>query len=159
MIVHFLDGHMKAYLRVTQNLVDVQDVASGHVLALERARPGSRFVLGGDDLRMEEILQVLSELTGIPAPRTALPRSLLKGMAHVNEWISRHVTGREPLVPLEAILHAEDARRASSRRAVEELGFEARPAREVLARAVRWFVANGHGGARLAARLGAQPEI
>jgi len=151
-IVHFLEGRMKAYVDLWQNLVDVEDVARGHVLALERGARGERFILGGDNLSMRELVRTLAELTGRRPPRIAIPRAVMRGVAHVNEALSRR-TGREPLVPLEAILHAGDSRPVRCDRAREALGYRARPARAVLTRALRWFVAQGHGEPELAARL------
>lgn len=153
-VVHFLEGRMKAYVDMAHNLVDVEDVALGHVLALERGSAGRRYILGGENLRMRELVRLLAELTGLPAPRVAIPTPLLHAAARANEWLSDHVTRRPPLVPREAILHAEDARPVSVERARAELGFAPRPAREVLARAIRWFVSQGHGDPAIAERLG-----
>lgn len=143
-IVHYLNRHMKAYAELTQNLVDVRDVAAGHVLALERGRPGERYVLGGENLPLSEVLRLLAEITGIPAPRFAIPHPLLAGLGRANEWISDFVTRRPPLVAREAALHARDSRPFSSEKAHRELGFRARSAREILVEAVRWFASEGY---------------
>jgi dihydroflavonol-4-reductase len=153
MIVHYLNGHMKVYAEMTQNVVDVRDVARGHVLALERGRPGERYVLGGENLTMRELLGHLSALTGLPAPRHALPLPLLGLLGRANEWLANHVTGRPPLIPHEAALHARDSRPVSSEKAVRELGYRPRPAREVLAAALRWFVGEGSCSARRVAEI------
>lgn len=139
LIVHFLQGHMKAYLEMAQNVVHVADVGLGHVLALERGRSGEHYVLGGDNLSMRELLDILSELTGIPAPRLALPNALVGALGAANEWLSDHVTHRPPVVAREAALHARDARPFDTTKTREELGFAPRGAREVLADAVAWF--------------------
>ncbi|HTO54858.1 MAG TPA: NAD-dependent epimerase/dehydratase family protein [Myxococcota bacterium] len=138
-IVHFLCGRMKAFLDMQQNAVHVDDVAVGHVAALERGDAGAHYVLGGDNLRMRELLALLAELTGLPAPRLALPLPLVHALGAVNEWLADRVTGRPPLVTREAALHARDARPFDTSRARAELGFAPRGAREVLADAVRWF--------------------
>lgn len=153
-IVHFLERRMKIFVDMPQNLVDVDDVALGHVLVLERAEPGSRYVLGGENLTMREIVALLSELTGLAAPRLAVPSRLLRVVGRVNEWVSDHVTHRPPLVPVEALLHADDSRPVSIERARRDLGFAPRPARAVLERAVRWFVSQGYGDPEIADRLG-----
>jgi dihydroflavonol-4-reductase len=158
-IVHFLAGHMKAYVETAQNLVDVEDVALGHLRALEHAAPGSRYILGGDNLSMRELLDTLAELTGMSAPRIALPKLLMRGLAHGNGWWSQHVTGREPLIPLEAILHAADSRPVRNHRARTELGLTFRPAREVLERSLGWFAAQGHGSPAVRERLGVDAEL
>ena len=158
-VVHFLNGRMKAYTNLMQNLVDVRDVAAGHALALEKGRPGERYVLGGENLPMSEVVRLLAEITGLPAPWFAIPHGLLHGMGRINEWISDHLTHREPLVPIEAKLHAVDSRPFDSSKARRELGFQARPAREVLIEAVRWFVREGFCPAATAERIASQPAF
>ncbi len=153
MIVHYLNGHMKAYVAMVQNLVDVRDVAAGHVLALERGRPGGRYVLGGDNVSMRQMLDMLAKLTGIPAPRVPLPSPVLGALARVNEWLSDRVTRRQPLFPREAVLHARDSRRVEPDRATRELGYGWRPAEAVLAGAVTWFVSQGRCKSRHLRRI------
>lgn len=143
-VVHYLNRHMKAYVELTQNLVDVRDVAAGHLLALEQGRPGERYVLGGENLPMSGVLALLAELTGIPAPSFAIPHRWLAVIGRMNEWLSDAVTHRPPLVAREAALHARDSRAFTSEKARRELGFRARPAREVLVEAVRWFATEGY---------------
>lgn len=153
MIVHYINGRMKAYVEMMQNIVDVDDVAMGHVLALERGRCGERYVLGGENLEMRDLLRLLDELTGIPAPRVAIPNPLLRVLGRVNEWLSNHVTHRPPLFPYEAALHARDSEAFSSAKASRELGFRPRAAREAVSNAVRWFVSEGYCGERHAAHI------
>lgn len=159
MVVHFINGRMKAFVDMPQNLVDVEDVAEGHVLALERGARGGRYVLGGDNLSMREVVDILGELTGIPAPRVALPLQLLRSLAICNEFVSDRLTRREPLFPLEASLHARDSQPFSSERARSELGFSARPAREVLARALAWFLREGFAGQKTVRRIEQRGEL
>jgi dihydroflavonol-4-reductase len=139
LIVHYLARRMKAFLEMQQNVVHVADVAAGHVLALERGAPGEHYVLGGDNLTMRELLALLAELTGIPAPRIALPNALVLALGAANEWLSDRVTHRPPVVAREAALHARDARFFDVSKSRTDLGFAPRGAREVLADAVRWF--------------------
>lgn len=143
MIIHFLCGRLVVYVDMPHNLVDVEDVARGHVLALLRGAPGERFVLGGENLPMPGILELLSEITGIPAPRFALPRPLLGIVGRLSEAWADHVSHREPMATIEAALHARDARAVDCSKAREALGFSARPAREVLMRSTRWFLDEG----------------
>ncbi len=159
MIVHFLNRHMKVYADLMQNLVDVRDVAAGHVLALEKGRAGERYVLGGDNLPMREVMRELAEITGLPAPWFAIPRGVLSIAARANEWLSDHVTRRPPLVAREAALHARDSRPFDSAKARRELGFSARPAREVLIEAVRWFATEGHCPRETAEQIARQPAF
>ena len=158
LIVHYLNRHMKVYVEMIQNLVDVRDVALGHVLALEKGRPGDRYVLGGENLSMRELLGLLAEITGIPAPRLALPHPLLAALGRANEWLSDHVTHRPPLVAREAALHARDACAFHSGKAERELGFRARPPRAALVDAVRWFAAEGYCSGATAERVSRLPE-
>jgi dihydroflavonol-4-reductase len=159
LLTHFLAGRMRVYVEMPHDLVDVRDAALGHVLALERGTPGERYLLGGEGLSMRALGALLAELTGLPAPRVAVPRVLLAGVAALNEWLADHVTGRPPLAPREALLHARDARRLDTRKARRELGFAPRPAREALADALRWLAAEGRcpppAATRVRARLGA----
>jgi dihydroflavonol-4-reductase len=159
MIVHYLNGHMKVYVEMRQNVVDVRDVARGVALALERGRPGARYVLGGDNLPMRAVLEILAELTGIPAPRIPLPLSLLHAGGVVNELIADRVTHRMPTVCREQGLHARDSRYFSSEQARRELGYEARPAGAALAAAVRFFATEGHCGPEAARRILRQPQL
>lgn len=142
LIVHYLAGHMRAFLEMQQNVVHVDDVAAGHVLALERGVPGEHYVLGGDNLTMRQLLALLAEITGIPAPRLAIPNSLVHLASAANEWLSDHMTRRPPLVAREAALHARDARFFDVAKAPSELGYAPCGAREVLEDAVRWFSSN-----------------
>ena len=159
MIVHFLNGRMKAYTNLVQNLVDVRDVAAGHALALEKGRPGERYILGGENIAMREIVRLLVELTGLPAPWFPIPHRILHGMSRINEWISDHVTHRVPIAPMEAKLHAVDSRPFDTSKARRELGLQARPAREVLIEAIRWFVQEGYCPAATARRIAEQPAF
>jgi dihydroflavonol-4-reductase len=158
-VVHFLKRHMKAYANIVQNLVDVRDVAQGHVLALETGRPGERYVLGGENLMMREILAMLADITGMPAPRIAIPPALLRGLARINESLSQWITHHTPLIAREAALHARDSRAFDCSKAQQELGYGARPAREVLVDAVRWFAAEGYCSRATAERVLQRPAL
>jgi len=159
MIQHYINGHMKVFVEMAQNVVDVRDVALGHVLALEKGAPGERFVLGGDNLTMRELLAILAELTGIPAPRIALPLPLLRVIGRVMEWIADTITHKEPAATLEAALHARDSRYVSIDKARRELGYAPRPARAVLADAVRFFASEGYCKPAVADRILHRPEL
>ena len=159
MIQHYINGHMKVFVEMAQNIVDVRDVALGHVLALEKGAPGERFVLGGDNLSMRDLLAILAELTGIPAPRIALPLPLLSVIGRVMERIADTITHKEPAATLEAALHARDSRYVSIEKARRELGYAPRPARAVLADAVRFFASEGYCKPAVAERILRRPEL
>jgi dihydroflavonol-4-reductase len=143
LIVHFLNGIMLAYADTLLNVVDVDDVAEGHILALERGAPGRQYILGSENLSMSDITVILSELTGIPAPRVRIPPRVLLWAGHAAEWIANHLTHRPPIVDVEAALHALSNRASDSGRAQKELGYAPAPARVALAKAAHWFLEAG----------------
>jgi dihydroflavonol-4-reductase len=159
MVLHYVNGRMKAYADTVLNVVDVEDVAEGHVLALEQGAPGGQYLLGGENLRMPELLAVLEDLTGIPAPRFAIPRPVLAALGRAGEWIADHVTHRTPLIDVESTLHARVNRAFSSEKARKELGYQPRPARLALAKAICWFVAQGRCKPRYARRIEARGSL
>jgi dihydroflavonol-4-reductase len=144
MIVHFINGRMKAYADTVLNIVDVDDVAEGHALALERGQIGHQYILGGENLTMREMCGVLSKLTGIAAPRVVLPARLLLALGHANEWLANHITHRTPLIDVESTLHAMANRPSDSGKAEKELGYLPSRAHVALAKATLWFVENGY---------------
>ncbi len=142
-IVDYLRRRMPAYIDTGLNLVDVRDVALGHLLAAERGRPGQRYILGGENLTLAEIFRLLEELTGIPAPKVRLPYSV----AYAYGWLSTgwaRLSGREPRAPLDAVRMARKKMFVSSTKAERELGYRAGPVKDALARAVAWFRENGY---------------
>ncbi len=153
MIVHFLNGRMKAYADTVLNIVDVEDVARGHVLALERGQPGHGYILGGENLHMRQVMELLSELTGIPCPKLSIPPRVLLAAARVDEWLARRLLRRAPTIDLEAALHALSSRPLASTRAEKVLGYAPGPARLALARAAHWYVENGYCAERYARRI------
>ncbi len=159
LVQHYLNGRMKVIVDMRQNVVDVRDVAAGIALALERARPGDRYILGGGNLSMRALLALLAELTGIPAPRVPLPLPLLRAGGAVNEWLADHVTGRPPLASREQALHARDSRHVSSAKAMRELGYAPRPPRAALAAAVQYFAREGHCPSPVAERVLRRPQL
>ncbi len=150
MVLHFINGRMKAYADTILDVVDVEGVAEGHVLALERGRVGEQYILGGENLSMRDLVSVLSELTGIPAPRVAIPPRLLLLLGRCNEWIADHISHRTPLIDVESTLHARVNTPFSSAKAEKELGYRPSRARVALAKAVRWFVDAGYCKERFA---------
>lgn len=143
MIVDFLSGRMPAYVETGLNLVDVEDVAEGHRLAMEKGRVGERYILGHQNLTLREILEILSRLSGRPAPRIRLPLPAALGVAAISTGWSA-LSGRPPRVPMEAVRMSRKKMFFDSGRAVRELGFPQRPVEEALEKAVRWFRDNGY---------------
>jgi dihydroflavonol-4-reductase len=142
-IVDFLHGRMFATLDTGLNLVDVRDVARGHVLAAERGRIGERYILGNRDLPLGEIFRLLAALTGYPAPRLRIPYAVAWASALAMEAGAR-ITGREPRASLTSVRMARKRMYFSPARAVQELGLPQTPVDEALAAAVEWFAAHGY---------------
>lgn len=138
-VADFLAGRMPAYVDTGLNLVDVRDVAAGHRLALERGRPGRRYILGNENLTLREILRILAGLAGRRPPRVRLPHAVAIAVAAVDEAIEGAVLRREPLAPLDGALMARKRMFVDPSRAVRELGVPRSPVREALADAVEWF--------------------
>jgi len=140
-ILDFLQRKMPAYIDTGLNLVDVRDVAEGHLLALERGRAGERYILGGRNMSLREILQALSDLTGLPAPKLRLPYAVAYCAGAVDTFLARF-TGRPPRIPLEGVRMARYKMYVSSAKAARELGYQTGPVERALERAVGWFRGN-----------------
>jgi dihydroflavonol-4-reductase len=151
LIVDFLNGRMPAYVETGLNVVPVEDAARGHLLAAERGQPGRRYILGGRNMTMREILEALAQATGRPAPRVRLPHALALAAAYADTAWSR-LRGREPRIPLDGVRMSRHRMFVDASRAGRELGFTAGPPEEALARAVRWYEDNGYVASRGQAR-------
>jgi dihydroflavonol-4-reductase len=147
LVVDFLRGKMWAYLDTGLNLVDVEDVAAGHLLAAERGRVGERYILGGRNLALREIFGILGRIAGMRPPRLKLSAAAVLPMAHLSEWIADHLTGRPPLVAVDAVRMARKPMFFDPGKAVRELGLPQSPVENALARAVRWFRSHGYAPA------------
>lgn len=137
-IVEAANGRMPAFVESGLNLVHVDDVALGHLRALERGRIGERYILGGQDVSLAEMLRTIADLTGRRPPVIRLPRAALFPLAWANEQLSR-ATGREPFLTVDGLRMAKHAMFYSSAKAERELGHAARAYREAIADAVAWF--------------------
>ena len=142
-IVDAATGRIPAYVDTGLNVVHVDDVARGHLLALERGRVGERYILGGQNLSLCDILARVAALTGRRAPTLQLPRWPLYPLAFVAEGVAR-LTHREPRLSLDGLRMSAKHMYFSSRKAERELGFTARPADEAIRDAVDWFRSHGY---------------
>jgi dihydroflavonol-4-reductase len=142
-VVDYLKGDMPAFVDTGLNLVDVADTAEGHLLAGERGRSGERYILGCENLTLEQILGRLAELSGGKAPRWRIPYGVAyaAGLASTG-WAN--LTGHEPRAPLDAVKMARKKMFVSADKAKRELGFNPGPVEGALKRAVDWFRANGY---------------
>ena len=141
--VDFLNRRFPAYLDTGLNLVDVAEVARTHVDALTRGTPGRRFILGGENLTLKQILDRMSAITGIPSPSVRVPFAAAAAYAFFDEWITGRLRGLEPRATVEAVRMGRKKMFASSARAEKELGFRVAPVDHAMRSAVEWFRARG----------------
>jgi dihydroflavonol-4-reductase len=146
MVVEAAAGRMPAFVDTGLNVVHVEDVAEGHLLAFEHGRVGERYVLGGRDMTLAEILMVIAGLVGRRPPRVRIPHDLILPLAHVAEAWARLRRKGEPFVTVDGIRMARKHMFYSSAKAESELGYGARPAEQALADAVAWFRDEGYLG-------------
>ncbi len=142
-IVDYMKGRMPAYIETGMNIVDVDDVAAGHLLAMEKGRVGERYILGNKNLMLREVFEILSRLTGIKAPSIKLPRLAILPLAHLNLWLS-NMTGQPPRIPLEGVKMAKYKMHYDCTKAIRELGIPHTPPEMALEKAVRWFREHGY---------------
>jgi len=143
-VLDFLRGRMPAYVDTGLNLIAVEDVARGHLLAYEKGRIGERYILGNRNMTLREILMALATITGRRAPRWRLPYHLALGIAYVDEWLMGRVLGRTPDVPVAAVHMAARHMYFDATKAVRELSLPQTPVEDALARAVEWFYQHGY---------------
>jgi dihydroflavonol-4-reductase len=144
MIVDAASGRMPAYVDTGLNIVHVDDVAIGHLLALERGEIGERYILGAVNMTLKEILTELAPLTGRRPPRIRLPHNLVLPMAYAAEAWARMTGGKEPRVTLVGARLAKKRMFFSAAKARRVLGFQPRPVAEALGEAVAWFRQHGY---------------
>lgn len=142
-IVEAASGRMPAFVDTGLNVVGVDDVALGHLLALERGRVGERYILGGDNLSLRDLLGEIARLTGRRAPGLRLPVAPLYPLAHAAEALARF-TGREPFLTRDALKMSRNRMHFSSSKAERELGYRPRPHGEGLREAIGWFSREGY---------------
>jgi len=142
-VVDFLNGRMPAFVDTGLNLVAVEDAAEGHLLAAERGRPGERYLLGGQNMTLQEILGELARITGRRAPRVRIPHGVALAAAYVDTAVCS-VLRREPHIPLEGVRIARHRMFVNTSRAERELGFRPGPVAAALERAVRWYESHGY---------------
>jgi len=146
-LVDFLNRNFPAYVDTGLNLVDVEEVARMHVVALDRGRPGERYILGGENLSLKQILDRLSAITGLPSPSMKVPHWVAMAFAAFDQTWTGKVRGREPRATVEAVRMGRKIMFASSAKAERELGFRVLPVYPALRAAVEWFLANGYAPA------------
>ncbi|MCI0566592.1 MAG: NAD-dependent epimerase/dehydratase family protein [Acidobacteria bacterium] len=143
-IVDYMKGRMWAYIDTGMNLIDVDDVAIGHLRAMERGRVGERYILGNRNLTLREVFAVLGQLTGIRPPRVKLPWQGIVPLAYLNLWAANHLTRRAPRIPLEGVRMAKYKMHYDCSKALRELSLPQTPVETALEKAVRWFRDHGY---------------
>ena len=146
-IVDFLKRKFPAYADTGLNLVDVRDVARAHLLAAEKARPGVRYIVGGENLTLKQMLDKLATITGLPSPTVKVPHAVTMIAGVVDEFWTGHIRGREPRVTIDAVRMGRKKMWVSSSRAERELGYKPNAVDDCLRRAAEWFVSNGYAPA------------
>ena len=147
-VLDYLNGKMPAFTDTAMNVVHVDDLASGHVAALERGGRGRSYILGGENLSMLAILQALADCTGLPMPRLHVPLSLVLAAGAASTLVQGRLLRQEPRVPFEAARMSTARMIFNDERARTEIGHTSRPAREAITESARWFAGNGYVGAR-----------
>jgi len=140
-IVDFLNGRMPAYVDTGFNVVAVEDVAEGHWLAAQKGRNGQRYILGGRNMTLKELLDVLARATGYASPRIRLPHFVPLVAGYV-ENLFCSIVGRDPRIPLEGVRMSRYKMFVDCSRASHELGFRAGSAENALSRAAEWYIRN-----------------
>jgi len=143
-VIDFLKKKFPAYVDTGLNLVDVRECALGHVAALEKGRCGERYILGGENLTLKQILDKLAAITGLPSPKIRVPYVLALATGVVDELVTGRLRGREPRATIDAVRMGRKKMFASSAKAQRELGWKIMPVDDALRRAVEWFRHNGY---------------
>jgi dihydroflavonol-4-reductase len=143
-IVDFLKKKFPAYVDTGLNLVDVTECARGHVAALEKGRSGERYILGGENLTLKQILDKLAAITGLRSPKIRVPYVVALATGVVDEMITGHILRREPRATIDAVRMGRKKMFVSSAKAGRELGWKTVPVDDALRHAVAWFQANGY---------------
>ena len=143
-IVNFLRGKIPAYVDTGLNVVDVEDVAIGHIMAAEKGRIGERYILGHTNLTLPELFQLLAEVSGRSAPRIRVPYGVAYLSACVSELVARTITHKPPFVTLAGVKLSRKRMFFDASKAVRELGLPQTPAIEALRKAVQWFRTHGY---------------
>ncbi|HXA75261.1 MAG TPA: hopanoid-associated sugar epimerase [Acidimicrobiales bacterium] len=153
LVLDYLNGRVPGFVDTILNVAHVDDVAAGQLLALERGHNGRSYILGGENLTLEQLLGELAAITGLPRARIKVPRALSLAVAAVSETVEGRILHRHPSIPLEAARMSTSQMAFDITRAREELGYAPRPATEALEASARWFVESGMVSDRRSRRI------
>jgi dihydroflavonol-4-reductase len=143
-IVDFLKGRMFGYVDTGLNIVDVEDVAEGHILAAQRGRIGERYILGGENLTLKQILDLLAEISGRPKVNLRVPHGVAQCWSYVDVMLGRVIPGYTPAATPDKVRLSRRYEFFDASKAVRELGLPQTPARSALAKAVAWYREHGY---------------
>jgi dihydroflavonol-4-reductase len=143
-VVDFLNKNFPAYVDTGLNLVDVREIARMHLAALEVGTPGERYILGGENLTLKQILDRLATISGLPSPKHKVPHAVAMAYAFFEETFTGKLRGKEPRATVEAVRMGKKMMFASSAKAERELGFRVLPVEDALRAACRWFITHGY---------------
>ncbi len=144
LVLDFCRGDLPAIMKCTLNLIDVRDLARGLVLVMQKGRPGRRYILGSCNLTLTELLEILSDLTGVAVPAWRIPYAVALSFAWMSEVWANRVTGRSPKATLTGVRLGKRIMHFDSSRTAAELGLQTRPIRESLVDLVNWLRETGH---------------
>lgn len=157
LVLDFLNGKVPGYVDTVLNVAHVDDVARGHILALERGAVGRSYILGGENYSLKRLLFELAEMTGLKKPALEVPRSVSLAVAWLSDNIEGRLLRRHPSIPLEAARMSTTRMAFDDSRARNELGYSPRPASEAIEESARWFVGNGYVNARRRSKITFSP--
>ena len=143
-VLDMLNGAMPAYVNTGLNVIDVEDVARGHILAYEKAGPGERFVLGNRDLSLRQMLEIIAGIAGMRPPRTEIPLGAASVLAYADEFFSGKMLKRHPRIPLAAVRTAYKKRFFDCRPYTVRLGLALMPVEKAFEKSINWFTENGY---------------
>ena len=143
-VVDFLKRKFPAFVDTGLNLVDATECARGHIQAFEKGRAGERYILGGENLTLKQILDRLAEITGLPSPKVKLPYFFALAAGVVDETVTGRILGKEPRATIDAVRMGRKKMFITSAKAERELGWRSSPVDGALQRSVDWFRTNGY---------------
>lgn len=143
-VLDMLNGAMPAYVNTGLNVIDVEDVAEGHILAYEKGSPGERYVLGNENLSLREILEIIAGIAGMNAPKVNIPLGMAKILAYIDEFISGKVLKKPPRIPLAAVQTAYKQKYFDCGTDATRLGLRLTPVEIAFEKSINWFMENGY---------------
>ena len=158
-VLDYLNGRMPGYVDTAMNVAHVDDLAAGHLLALERGRQGRSYICGGENITMAELLRTLSNVTGLPAADRRFPSIFPQVAGYLSSFIEGDLLGREPRVSLEAAQMASTTMTFDDARSRSEIGYVSRPASHALFDSAQWFVDNGYVSDERVAMISWHPPL